>query len=82
MKDVMNHINGIAEEYRKLSDQVNHNVINTYSAFEDKEELTQEQILSLAIDETDEIMYMVEDNNGPDFQFTDDVIDEIEIIFV
>ena len=82
MKDVMNHIQIIAEEYRKLNDQLSHNTLNIYSEFENKEELSQEQILSKAIDETDEIMFMVEDSNGPDFQFTEQEIEDIENMIV
>ena len=82
MKEVMNHINLIAEEYRKLSDQLNFNVINTYKKIKKKEELSQEQILSLAIDETDEIMFQVENANGPDFIFTEQEIEDIENLIV
>jgi hypothetical protein len=82
MKEVMRHINMIADEYRILSDQLNQNVIKTYSEFENKEELTQEQILSIAIDESDEIMFQAEYTNGPDFRFTEEEIDEIENIIV
>ena len=82
MKEVMNHITTIAEEYRNLSDQLNINVINTFNELESKEELTQEQILSMAIDETDEIMFKVEDLNGPDFIFSEDEIESIENLVV
>ncbi|MFP4546791.1 MAG: hypothetical protein ACLFQM_01575 [Fidelibacterota bacterium] len=82
MKEVMNHINTIAEEYRNLSDQLNNNVISTYNELESKEELSQEQILSIAIDETDEIMFHVEDTNGPDFIFSEDEIESIENLVV
>ncbi len=82
MKEVMNHITTIAEEYRTLSDQLNINVINTFNELESKEELTQEQILSMAIDETDEIMFKVEDLNGPDFIFSEDEIESIENLVV
>ncbi len=82
MKEVTNHINMIAEEYRILNDQYNHNMINTFFEFENSEEMTQEQILTMAIDETDEIMFMVENSNGPDFKFTDEEIEEIENVIV
>lgn len=82
MKEVMNHINLIAEEYRILSEQLNRNVIKTYSELENSEELSQEQILSMAIDETDEIMFQIEDSNGPEFVFTEQEIEDIENVIV
>lgn len=82
MKEVMNHINLIADEYRKLSEQLNRNVINTYSEFENYEDYSQEQILSMAIDETDEIMFQIEDSNGPEFVLTESEVEEIENVIV
>lgn len=81
-KEVLAHINSIAEEYRKLVDQVDLNVVKMYNELENIDELTQEQILSDAIDETDEIMFQVEVLNGPDFVFTEEEIEEIENLIV
>ena len=77
-KEVMSHINSIADEYRKLVDQVDVFAVRTYNELENIDEITQEQILSDAIDETDEIMFQVENSNGPDFMFTEDEIEDIE----
>lgn len=82
MSDVMNQINMIAEEYRILSDQLSYDVIKTYSEFENCEEMTQEQILSKAIDETDNIMFHVKDTNSDDFQFSEKEIEAIESVII
>jgi len=81
-KEVMGHINSIAEEYRKLVDQVDIHAVHTYNELENIDEITQEQILSDAIDETDEIMFQVEVLNGPEFMFSEDEIEEIENLIV
>ncbi|MBN2281326.1 MAG: hypothetical protein JXQ65_12170 [Candidatus Marinimicrobia bacterium] len=81
-KEVMDHINTIAEEYRKLVDQADINAIHAYNELENIDEVTQEQILSDAIDETDQIMFQVEDANGSDFIFSEKEIEEIENIIV
>ena len=81
-KEVMTHINSIAEEYRKLVDQVDVYAGRTFNELEDIDEITQEQILSDAIDETDEIMFQVEDSNGPEFMFSEQEIEEIENLIV
>ncbi len=82
MNEVMNHIAMIADDYRRLSDQLNYNIADTYNELESKQEMSQEQILSMAIDETDNIMFQVEDSNGPDFEFTEEEIEQIENLIV